>query len=79
MTRGKAISEAVRWIIIWLSTAMSPEDIAMYTDLSLCSVKTILTYFRRTGGVDVSKCLKTAQVHRSLRDEDIEVCIYYLS
>ena len=73
MVSGQAIPEAVHWIVIRLSTAMTPEDVAMHTDLGLSSVKKILAYFRKTGGVNVPERLKP-QVHRSLCDYHVEVC-----
>ena len=79
MVRGKPISEEIRWVVIWLSMVMSPDDVAMYTDLSVHSIKNILLYFKCLEGVDVPKCLKP-QLHRSLCDYDgryIVVC--YLS
>jgi transposase len=73
MTQGKAIPKVVHWIIIRLSTTVSTEDIAMYTDVSLRSVKKILSHFKQTGDVNVPKRLKP-QLHRALCDYDIQVC-----
>src|ERR1700731_2148372 len=72
MGRGKAIPEAVQWIVIRLSTAMSEEDIAMYTDISTRSVRKILAYFKQTGDVDTPKRGKNS-LHRAMCDYDIQV------
>jgi hypothetical protein len=72
MAVGKAIPETVHWIVIRLSTIMSVDDIAMYTDISVCSVKRILGHFRKTGDINVPKRLRP-QLHKSLCDYDIQV------
>jgi hypothetical protein len=74
MGRGKAIPEAVHWIIIQLGTAMSDDDIAMYTDVSVCSVQRILTYFRRTGQVNLPQKIAAPQLYKALCDYDIQAC-----
>jgi transposase len=63
MGQGKAISEAVQWIVIHLSPVMTPKEIAMYTDVGERSVKRILSYFRQTGEVKDAKKARP-QVHR---------------
>jgi len=57
MAQGKAIPEVVHWIIIRLNIVMNAEEISMYTDVSPRKVKEILSYFKRTGEVNVSKRL----------------------
>jgi transcription initiation factor IIE alpha subunit len=74
MGRGKAIPEAVHWIIIRLGTAMSDDDIAMYTDVSVRSVRRILVYFRRTGQVNLPQKTAAPQLHKALCDYDIQAC-----
>ena len=73
MAQGKSIPEVVHWIIIRLSTAMTAEEIAMYTDVGLRSVKKILSHFKQTGDVNIPKRLKP-QPRQALCDLDIEVC-----
>ena len=73
MAQGKVIPKVVHWIIIHLSTTMLAEDIAMYADVSLRSVKKILLYFKQTGDINVPKWLKP-QLHHTLCDYDIQVC-----
>lgn len=73
MANGKAISEAVQWIIIKLNTTMSADEISMYTDVSVRKVHEIIKYFKQTGGLKVSRRSR-AQLHRTLCDYDIEVC-----
>lgn len=77
MARGKAVSEAVQWIIIRLSAAMTVDEVAMYTDLSTRTIKKILASFRRTGDVNVANKARP-QLHRSLCDYDIQVCYGYI-
>ena len=69
---GKAISEEVQWIIIRLSTAMSREDIAMYTDVSLRKVNDVLSTFNKEGTVKVYTRQKP-DTYTSLCDEDVQV------
>ena len=73
MAQGKAIPEAIHWIIIRLSTVMSAEEISMYTDVGVRKVNEIIMYFNQTGGVKLSRCMK-CQLHQTLCDYDIEVC-----
>ena len=74
MAHGKTIPEAVHWIIIRLSITMKAEDIAMYTDVSLCTVQRILLYFKQNGGVNVPNAsTRKPQLHRTLCDYDIQV------
>jgi transcription initiation factor IIE alpha subunit len=78
MVRGKTIPEDIHWIIIRLGsgTTMTEDEIAMYTDISVRSVRKILSCFRRTGGVNFpKKQIAPPQLHKSLCDYDIEVCI----
>jgi hypothetical protein len=55
MVQGQVIPEAIQWIVIWLSPTMTVDDIAMYTNISTCSVERILAYFKQTGEVKNSK------------------------
>jgi hypothetical protein len=72
MVQGKPIPEVVQWIIIRMGATMSNVDISMYTEVSERKVRDILTYFKKTGGVNVPKRLKP-QLHRSLCDYDVQV------
>ena len=72
MPQGKAVTEAIQWIVIRLSAILSPVDIAAYTDISERKVRDILSYFDRNGDVKVPM-RKQARLQRSLRDEDIQV------
>jgi hypothetical protein len=74
MAQGKVIPEVVHWIIIRLATTMSAEEISMYTDVGMCKVNQILSHFKETGSVKLSRRSKR-QLHRTLCDFDIEVCI----
>jgi hypothetical protein len=80
MGHRRAIPEVVHWIIIQLgTTTMTKEDIAMYTDVSVCSVRKILTYFWDTGGVNFAqKQIAPPQLHKSLCDYDVEVCTTFI-
>ena len=72
MPQGKSVSEEIQWIIVHLDTAMSTDDIAMYTDLSECKVWDILAHFKQMGEVKGSNCSRP-KLHRTLCDYDIEV------
>lgn len=72
MTNRMPIPEPVHWIIIWLNTTVSTEDIAMYTDVSVHKVKAILLYFKQHGTVNVPKHLQW-QIQCKISDDDIEV------
>jgi len=76
MAKGKTTPEVVHWIIVRLSTAMGEDDIAMYTDVSPATVRSILVFFKTTGGVEGAKAPRPA-LHKSLRDYDIEVFIQH--
>ena len=73
MPQGKPVSEEVQWIVVRMATGMSIGDIATYADLSERKVKDILAYFKRTGEVKGGKSFKP-KLHRTLCDDDIEVC-----
>jgi hypothetical protein len=72
MPHGKPVSEDIQWIIVRLGTAMSIQDIAMYTNLSESKVRKTLTYFKKNGDVDIPKRQRPT-LHRSLQDESIQV------
>jgi hypothetical protein len=72
MGQGKAIPDCVKWIVVRLSTSMSVEDIAMYTDISQSSVQRILAIFRRTSDINIPK-ISVTQHHGMLDNEQIEV------
>ena len=78
MVWGKAIPEAVQWIIIRLSTTMKVDEISMYTDVGTRSVKRILAHFRKTGDVKDAK-RKRPQLHQVLCDYDIQVFFQTIS
>ena len=72
MVSGKPISEEVQWIIIHLSSIMSREDIAVYTDVSLRKVNDVLSTFNKEGTVKVYSSQKQ-NTNSSLSEEDIYV------
>jgi hypothetical protein len=71
MARGSKIHPDVHYIVIWLSSIMKPEDIAIYAGISHQSVLRILWYFAHHGTIDDKKEHKKKGVH--LRDMDLEV------
>ena len=79
MPKGKPISEDVQWIIVRLGAAFLPEEISMYTNVSECKVRAILTHHKRTRGVDIAK-RERPNLYQKLQDEDIKVCssLFYL-
>jgi hypothetical protein len=72
MVQGQFVSEAFQWIIVHMGATMAPQDIAMYTDVSMHKVRDILSHFNKTGEVKGSKGSKP-QLHCSLCDYDIQV------
>ena len=74
---GKAIPEEIQWIIIRLSTTMSREDIAVYTNISLRKIDSILSTFNKYGIVKSNIC-KKPHMYASLYDNDIQVYPNYL-
>jgi transposase len=72
MVQGKAVPESVQWIIVRLSPSMSAEEVAMYTDVGVRTVKKILSHFAQTGEV-ISRNPAKLHLHRALTDYDIEV------
>ena len=77
MTQGKSVPESTQWIIIHLSATMPSFEISGYTDISDRKVREILTHFKKTGGIIVSKREK-ATIHKSLQDEDIQVLFIFV-
>ena len=77
MTQGQPVSESIQWIIIRLSAMMPTHEISGYTDISEHKIRGILTNFKKTGGIVVSK-RERATLHNSLQDEDIQVLLIFL-
>jgi hypothetical protein len=73
---GKPISEEIQWIVIRLSTAMSREDIAMYTGISQRKIDNVLSTFNKYGSVKTTTRQKP-HTYASLCDDDIQVCLIY--
>ena len=55
MAKGKAIPESTQWIVIRLATCMPVDEIAMYTDIGVRSVKRLLAYFNKHGELNIPK------------------------
>ena len=72
MPQGKAVPEAIQWIIIRLSVKMTSHEIAMYTDIGERKIRDILTHFKNTGTVNVPK-RERPTLRRSLGDEERQV------
>ena len=77
MCKGKAISEDVQWIIIWLSTNMRPDEIAMYTSVSVRSIERILAHFRHTHTVPVPKQSR-GHAPKKLGEVELKVSVWLL-
>ena len=78
MAHGKTIPEDIHWIVIRLGsgTTMTEDEIAMYTNISARSIHKILAFFQHAGGVDFpQEQIAPPQLHKTLCDYDIEVCI----
>jgi transposase len=69
---GKPIPEEIQWIIIRLSTAMSREDIAMYTGVSLRKVNDVMSTFNKEGTVKVYTRQKP-HTYSILCENDVQV------
>ena len=63
MVQGKAILEAVQWIIVRLDATMPIEDVAMYTDVGQRTVQKIFFHFQNTGEILVHKAIKPPTLH----------------
>lgn len=74
MPQGKPISEDIQWIIICLSTNLSPKDVSMCTNISECKVCTILAHHKKTGEVVIPKHEKLT-LYRKLQEENLQVFI----
>ena len=55
MTQGSKIPQEVHYIVIWLSSIMKGDDIAVYTGILPRAVKHILSYFAMHGSVEGEK------------------------
>lgn len=77
MAKGKPIPETVQWIVIRLSTRMSVDEIAMYTDIGVRSAQRILAHFKKHGDVNAPKRAKP-KPRGFLCDYDIQVCYYFI-
>jgi predicted methyltransferase len=76
MGRGKTLAPEVRWIIVRLSTFLSKDDIAIYTDIPLRSIERILQYYHDHGTVkDDDKRAQVTERKTHLRDVDIQVSL----
>jgi len=74
MAKGKAISVQIQWIVIRLSTRMSVDEIAMYTDIGVRSVQRIMAHFKKYGDRDPNLLKQPKpQPRRLLCDYDIQV------
>ena len=71
MTQGLKIPQEVHYIVIRLSSIMKPDDIAVYTGISPCAVKCILSYFAMHGSVEGEKDHKKRD--GTLRNTDLRV------
>jgi hypothetical protein len=74
MGKGKPIPEEIQWIIIRLSTAMSWEDIAMYTGVSQRKVNDVMSTFNKEGTVKVYARQKP-HTYSSLCEDDVQVSL----
>ena len=72
MAKGKAVPESIRWIVVRLSTTMTEDEISMYTDIGVRTVRKILAHFKQTGNVGELQKMRL-QLHRSLCVFDIQV------
>ena len=77
MPQGKPISEDIQWIIICLSTNLSPKDVSMCTNVSECKVCTILAHHKKTGEVVIPKHEKLT-LCRKLQEENLQVFLLFL-
>jgi DNA-binding transcriptional regulator LsrR (DeoR family) len=73
---GKPLYEEIQWIIICLSSAMSQEDVAMYTGVSQHKVNVMMSTFNKDGTVKVYTCQKP-HTYLSLCEDDIQVSLCY--
>jgi uncharacterized protein involved in tolerance to divalent cations len=74
MPQGKAVSEEVQWIVVWMAAMISEEEISMYTQISKRKVRQIVSYFKSHGDVRTPARTRT-KVHRSLSDDHINVSL----
>ena len=74
MPQGKPISEEIQWIVVRLGAVLSPEDVAMYTNIGEHKVRAILTHHKRTGEVDIPKRARP-NLYQKLQEDDIEVSL----
>ena len=76
MPPGKAVPEAIQWIIIRLSAKMTSHEIAMYTDIGERKIRDILGHFKKTGDANVPK-RERPTLRRTLGDEEIQVILAF--
>jgi hypothetical protein len=74
MTKGKAVHDAVKWIVVRLSATMSAECVSMYTDLGIRTVQKIVSEFKSNGTITTIKQPRPT-LHRSLTDRELQVSI----
>ena len=72
MPKGVKIPAAVHWIVVRMSSQFKPDQIAMYTGMSLSSVERILRFFKIHGTID-HKDEQRKRRRQYLRDMDVEV------
>jgi hypothetical protein len=79
MPQGCQTSTDIQWTVIQLSRLLDHERIAMAVDLSIRSVRRIVSHFRDYGTVpnpenDLDTAPKEWKKGQHLRDVDVEVC-----
>lgn len=77
MPRSRKISVEVQWIVVWLSSLLQKEDIAIYTGLSEWSIVDILQKFHTQGTIQIHD-KERKESKWQLCDLDAEVCHIFL-
>ena len=76
MARGQKLSSETQWAIIQMSHWLERDDIAMFLNLSTCTIRQVILDFRTHGTIpnqEEESAEKEHKNNRHLRDVDVEV------
>ena len=81
MPQGQQTIPEIQWAIIRLERLLTREQIAMSLNVSICTVKRVISHFHKFGTIPNSgeKEATERKSKKHLRDVDVEVISYRLS
>ncbi|KAF9006819.1 hypothetical protein BDZ89DRAFT_1048643 [Hymenopellis radicata] len=71
MPRGKKISEDLAWTVVRMRSDLDEQTISQYAGISIRSIRTIISRWRKTGKVVTEIHFETRGRHRQLTAEEV--------